>query len=171
MLQFLTVTGRGYFTPQSSIYFFRQNWPKLRKRMQYLTDQWRDVTGTTFCYFMVPERHKSGTLHAHLLVTTFMDRDRWYKDNAHQTGFGYQARVKNISSSGEAVGYVTKYIGKDWGDFPWPKGFMRVRHSQNWPIAKPQTDELWEYRTIREGDMFIEKGSLDNLGYHVVDKT
>lgn len=170
MLQFVTLTGRGYFTPTSSIVYFRQNWPKLRKRIQYLTDKWSDVTQTTFAYFLIPERHKSGNLHAHMLVTTFIDRDRWYKDNAHETGFGYQAKVKTIEDSSSAVSYVTKYIGKDFGGMSWPKGFMRVRHSQNWPMAEEKPLELWEWKSIGERDFWLEKGALENMGWFIIDK-
>lgn len=171
MMQFVTLTGRGYFTPTTSIYFFRQNWPKMRKKLHRLTDKWADVTGTKFAYFLIPERHKSGLLHAHMLVTTFMDSKKWYKNEAHKCGFGYMADVQSVDSSAAAAGYVTKYLTKDAGGIEWPKGFMRTRHSQNWPITKPAIDELWQYQTIGERDKFIELGALIDMGYHVTDKT
>jgi hypothetical protein len=171
MMQFVTLTSKGGLTPGKSIYFFRQNFPKFRKRLSRITEKWSDITGTQFAYFVVPERHKSGVLHMHGLFTTFMDLKRWYKDTANECGFGYMADVQNVETSGEAVGYITKYIGKDFGGITWPKGFMRVRHSLTWPIANPAKDELWDWLAIQEKDVWIEKNALIDLGYYVIDRS
>lgn len=170
-LQFITLTGRGYFTVNSSLYFFKQNWPKFRKRLAYVTEKYQAITGTEFAYFLIPERHKSGKLHAHMIVSTPLILERWYKDKANACGFGYMAHIKPIYDSKSAVFYATKYLTKDAGGLEWPSGFMRVRHSQNWPIAQPKSDELWEWQTIGEREHFIEAGALRNMGYWVVDKT
>jgi hypothetical protein len=168
-LQFVTLTGRGYFTVNSSLYFFSKNWPKFRKRLAYVTKKYQAITGTEFAYLLIPERHKSGKIHCHAIVSTPLVLERWYKDNAHQCGFGYMATVKPILDSKSASNYATKYLTKNAGDVEWPKGFMRVRHSQNWPIAHDKKDELWEWQTIGERDHWVEAGALRNQGYFVVD--
>jgi len=170
-LQFLTLTGRGYFTVNSSLYFFKENWPKMRKRIEYITRKYEPLTGTKFAYLLIPERHESGKLHCHAILSTPLMLERWYKTNAHQCGFGYMAHVTPIFDSGTAVAYATKYLTKNAGDEDWPKGFRRVRHSQNWEIAHQQQNELWDWQTISENALFIEKGSLINQGFYVVDKT
>lgn len=169
-LQFITLTGRGYFTPTSSIYFFRQNWPKLRKRAAKLTNGWSPWTNTFWSYFLVPERHKSGILHAHLIATTHLEGKRWWKDNAWATGFGHQTDVITIDSAGKVGGYVTKYLHKDAGGIQWPKGFMRVRHSQDWPIAKEKPLKGWEWQGMTDKAAWLEKGALVNMGFEVIDK-
>lgn len=169
-LQFVTLTGRGYFTVNSSLYFFKQNWPRFRKRLEYVTKKYQLVTGTEFAYFLIPERHASGKLHCHAIVSTPLMLERWYKDKANASGFGYMAKVKPIYDSASAVHYATKYLTKNAGDLEWPRGFMRVRHSQNWPIAQQERDELWEWQTIGENDHWLEAGALRNMGYFVVDK-
>ena len=58
-------------------------------------------------------------------------------DWAHKLGFGYEADVQTISSS-KAAAYVSKYASK--GDPAIPKGFRRVRASQNWTKSKPDPD-------------------------------
>jgi len=171
MMQFITLTGRGYFTPTSSIHFFRKNWPKMRKRIEHVTAKWADVTETAFNYFLVPERHKSGVLHAHALVTTYEGRKRWYKDTAHKCGFGWMADCQPIDTPGEAVGYITKYLHKDAGGMDWPKNFMRVRHSKGWPMADDKKNELYEWHVIRENEIPLEKGALLDQGYYVIDRT
>lgn len=170
-LQFVTLTSRGYATPAKSLYFFSQNWPKLRKRIAHQTEIWSPFTGINWAYFLIPERHKSGVLHAHLIAATHLDGQRWYKDNAYQTGFGYQADVKPDIDSLKAAYYAAKYLHKGTGAEDWPKGFMRVRHSQNWPIAKEQPLEGWLWETYKnDNTIWLEKNALLDMGWHVVDK-
>lgn len=171
MLQFVTITGRGYYTPTSSIYFMRKNWPALRKRIQYHTDKWSDVTKTEFSYLLIPERHKSGVAHWHILVATFEDRNRFWKDNAYECGFGHQAKVRNVENSVQSAGYVTKYLAKDAGQIAWPKGFRRVRTSKNWPRPIDAIPDQWDYERARElieVEMAIE--DMKALGWKIDDK-
>lgn len=168
--QFVTLTSRGYSTPASSIYFFSQNWPKLRKRASSQTNGWKPVTGVSWAYFLVPERHKSGVLHAHLIAATHIEGERWWKDNAWASGFGHQVKVKPMIDVSSAIGYVTKYLTKSAGDITWPKDFRRVRHSQNWPIDKEKPLDGWVWETVSEDVCWIEKGALINMGWQVIDK-
>lgn len=169
-LQFVTLTGRGYFTPNSSIHFFRQNWPKFRKRLGSITQKYQPLTGTEWAYFLIPERHQSGVLHCHFIASTPLMLNKWYKDNAMASGFGFMAKVKPIYDSARAAGYVTKYLTKDAGDTPWPKGFMRVRHSANWPIKDTLDIPGWSWQTINENEAWIEKNAYIDLGWQVIDK-
>lgn len=171
-LQFITLTSRGYTTPVSSLHFFRQNWPKLRKRAAYLTNGWEAWSGYKWAYFLVPERHKSGVLHAHLIAATHICGERWWKDNAYKSGFGYQVDIVEMVDPKACAGYVAKYLHKDAGGLDWPKGFMRVRHSQNWPISRPKKDEEWEWATYKNPNtIWTEKHALLDMGWKVIDKT
>lgn len=171
-LQFVTLTSRSYTTPNSSIYFFKQNWPKLRKRMADQTNSWSPITGVEWAYFLVPERHKSGVLHAHLIAATHVDGKSYWKKQAWASGFGYQIDVAQIDSVTQVANYVTKYIHKGAGAEEWPKGFRRVRHSQNWPIANEKPLEGWEWDTYKNPrTVWIEKHALIDMGWEVVDKT
>lgn len=171
-LQFVTLTSRGYATPHASLYFFGKNWPKLRKRAASLTEAWYSSTGIRWAYFLVPERHESGVLHAHLIAATHLNGKRWWKNAAYASGFGYQVDVVEMVDPKACAGYVAKYLHKDAGGLPWPKGFMRVRHSQNWPISKQKKDETWEWETYKNSNtIWTEKLALLDLGWHVIDKT
>lgn len=170
-LQFITLTSRGYTTPVSSLYFFRENWPKLRKRAAKLTMDWLPFTGIKWAYFLVPEHHRSGVLHAHLICATHLNGKRWWKDNAYASGFGYQVDLVEMVTPKACAGYVAKYLHKDADGVAWPKGFMRVRHSQNWPISRPKEDEDWHWDTYKNAAIiWQEKHALIDMGWKVIDK-
>lgn len=170
-LQFVTLTSRGYATPNKSVYFFKKNWPKMRKRMANRTKEWEPFTGIKWAYFLVPERHKSGVLHAHLIAATHISGETVWKKQAHQSGFGYMIDVQEMVTPLLAATYVSKYLHKGMGAEVWPKGFMRVRHSQNWPITKEKPLEGWEWKTYKnENTVWLEKHALLDMGWHVVDK-
>ena len=65
-LSFVTVTSRGYATPNKSLYFFKENWPNLMRRARYHTQK---SPGGKFAFFLIPERTKAGVLHAHMKRT------------------------------------------------------------------------------------------------------
>lgn len=170
-LQFVTLTSRGYATPNKSIYFFKRNWPKLRKRMADKTNEWTPFTGIKWSYFLVPERHKSGVLHAHLIAATHINGKNVWKEQAHQSGFGYVIDVQEMITPLLASKYVAKYLHKGMGAEEWPKGFMRVRHAQNWPIDKERPLGGWEWDTYRnENTVWIEKHALIDMGWDVQDR-
>ena len=171
-LQFVTLTSRGSSTANKSIYYFKENWPKLRKRMATITNAWEPWSGYRWAYFLVPEKHKSGVLHCHLIAATHICAESVWKRHAHQTGFGYIIDVQEMITPLLAATYVSKYLHKGAGAEVWPKGFRRVRHSQNWPIAHAKKDESWEWMTIKNKDtVWFEKNALIDLGYNVVDQT
>lgn len=170
-VQFVTLTSRGYCTPYSSIHFLRQNWPKLNRKLKYHTDKYARHFGLQWAYFMVPEHHRSGVAHFHLLAATLYDTEASWKDFAYGAGFGYIVDVQPLINPQQAANYVAKYLTKMEGNHQWPKGFMRVRHSANWPIAHDQVLDNWVWEPYRnENTVWIEKMALIDMGWQVVDK-
>jgi hypothetical protein len=170
-LQFVTLTSRPYATPTQSLWFFKQNWPKLNRRAKYHTEKWKDYAGKVWSYFLVPERHKSGVLHAHIICATHIAHKKFWKDWAHETGFGYIVDVQQLADAGGASAYVSKYLHKGMGAEQWPPGFMRVRHSRNWPIVPDAPLAGWEWETYANEDtVWLEKNALLNMGWEVLDK-
>jgi len=171
-LQFVTLTSRHYATPNKSLYFFKQNWPKLRKRIAYHTKKELTGTGLGFLYFLVPERHKSGVLHAHLVAATPIRERKDWKKHAYKSGFGYMLDIKEVISPMDVARYVSKYLAKQVGDDGWPKGFMHYRHSQAWPKSKPKEIEGWSWERYRSRDeALIDLMDLQINGWHLVDRT
>lgn len=147
-LQFVTLTTRGGTgrSRERAFYALRAGWPKLRKKAKY------HVEG--FAYIMIPEQHKNGIVHAHLIALGDLPK-RWWKDNAYKAGLGYMADAQVMDDPVEAAGYVSKYLGKQLQGFQWPQGFRRIRMTSNWPRLAPQIpDERYDY------EVFKSKGAL-----------
>lgn len=87
-------------------------------------------------YILVPEQHKDGRLHIHMLTNWTMPT-RWWKDNARECGLGYIAEAEEPKSLAHAAWYIGKYISKQLDVTTWPKGFRRVRPAHNWPKTPP----------------------------------
>ena len=100
-------------------------------------------------FFTVPEKHKDGRMHVHSLWNANVSQT-WLKNNARKRGLGYQAKVIHVTDASRVASYVGKYVGKDLGADV-PKGFRRVRTSQNWiDIPAPNNGLMgltWEYVT------------------------
>lgn len=170
-VQFVTLTSRGYATQNSSLYFFKQNWPKLNRRLKYNTNKWNKHFGYEWAYFLVPEHHKSGIAHFHLLAATNYNTKSTWKEWAWDTGFGYIVDVQPAIDPKQAANYISKYMHKGQGAEDWPKGFRRVRKSGNWPMSEEQPMEGWNWDTYKNEDtVWLEKMALIDMGWEVVDK-
>lgn len=128
-VMFWTVTSHAKIrTLKKGIFVWRQAWPKLRKRLKRVV---KDVA-----YAYIPEQHKDGSLHIHLIVAASVS-ERWCKDNAAKCGLGYIGEYEQIRTAGKAAWYVSKYLTKDSHRLDWPKYFRRVNTSRNWPRPEP----------------------------------
>lgn len=124
-VMFWTVTSHSKVrTLEKGIYVWRKAWPKLRKRLQRVENN--------VAYANMPEQHKDGSLHVHLLVAAQVS-ERWCKDNAAQTGLGYIGEYEEVRTPGKAAWYASKYLTKDSHKLDWPKFFRRFNTSRNWP--------------------------------------
>lgn len=104
-------------------------WGKLSTRLRRETRPLK--------YALMPELHKDTRVHVHLLTNSSVST-RWLKNNARQCGLGYQVDAEEIEDAGRAIFYAIKYLGKSAGEVKWPRGFRRVRTSQQWP-QMPET--------------------------------
>jgi len=140
MVDFITITSHEKLTSfQATQAVWRSAWPILYAAIKRRN---HDLE-----YFIVPERHKDGRMHIHALWTAGVSQ-KWLKDNGRKRGLGYQAKVKKVADGGQAIKYVTKYVGKGLGEDV-PKRTRRVIVSQGWPdIPAPNTPLnglKWEY--------------------------
>ena len=136
-LSFVTLTSHRLVRSLSrGIEVWRSAWPKLSAR-------WRRATNK-LQYLYIPEHVKGSNFHVHLITTATLPT-RWYKDNAAETGLGYEAKAVLILEAKWCGGYVGKYLGKAMSSMEYPKYFRRVNTSRGWP--KPpsvQTPYEWE---------------------------
>lgn len=160
----ITITANRYWRGQErSIANFRKNWPKLRKRIQYHIGDFR--------YAIFAERHPSdnATMHIHMLCTNIFTT-RWWKDNAHSCGLGFQSKVVPVGHGGFAAYYATKYLNKSIDAEGWPKSFHRARFSQNWPEYKADFKSTADWRVfMSSAHLHDEMRHWLSSGYRIVN--
>jgi len=160
--QFVTITSRGYVTPQKSLAIFKTSWPKLIRRIVYAQDEKPE-------YLLVPEHHKNGKLHAHILITA-NHSVHWWHDAAFKSGMGFMADTKPIESPERAGQYIHKELTKQLAGRSWPRNFRRVRKSQKWPLPPVSDHPGWESEVFKkEGDKNWQVHLLRDLGYQVYE--
>ncbi len=135
-LSFVTLTShRLVRSLRRGIEVWRGAWPLLSSRWR------RAAPGLQYLY--IPEHVRGSNFHVHLITTAPLPT-RWYKDNAAETGLGYEAKAVRILDPTWCGGYVAKYLGKAMSNMDYPKYFRRVNTSRAWPRpADPKTPYEW----------------------------
>jgi hypothetical protein len=147
---FVTLTSHWKLkTFDSTLAVWPKAWAKLSTRMRRAAK----VNGQIMRYVLIPEKHKDGRLHSHMMVNqpfgivisrnnTFYSK--WLRDNAVACGLGFQADIQPLGTPARAAFYTTKYIAKGLDLDDWPKHLRRIRTSQGWPDApEADTQDIW----------------------------
>ena len=124
---FCTMTaGKQARTNAQAISHFRQDWPKLQRRMK------REYGN--FDYVIIPELGElRARYHQHMICSTLIEQ-RWLKDNCAACGLGFIADSQETVNPGQVAFYCAKYIAKSLQKgLHWPKTLHRVRTSRTWP--------------------------------------
>jgi len=157
----VTITGHEKHSLGHAIACYPDQWNKLQSR-------WRREVGKP-TYAMFPEMGDDNDhFHAHILTDKWAT-ERWWKDNARESGMGYMADEGDYNIPPEkAAGYASKYLGKQLGT-KWEKGFRRVRTSQNWPkVPQLSKDENWTFELLpRMVSLADAAETLRENGYRV----
>jgi hypothetical protein len=163
--RFLTVTSAGTVTPTHSVLRFKLAWPKLRKALA------RRSPGK-FEYLLIPERQKSGRLHAHFACNAPVSSHALH-DLAWRSGMGYQAKAEQIKTPQGAAWYTAKYLAKQIAGTSWPARFHRVRHSNGWPeLPERKALDQYAYTVYTSRDSaWLEYHALLEMGYKALDRT
>jgi len=110
---------------------------------------------------------KRARFHVHLITTATLPA-RWYKDNAAETGLGYQAEAVEITKAIECGAYMGKYLGKAIATLDWPKYWRRINTSRKWPKPKePETPYDWTYLGNHPGYAKAEAQAYHRRGWTV----
>lgn len=159
-LDFVTVTSHEKLSAAASLAVLPKAWHKLYFRLRRRAE--------TVEYFAVPEQHKSGRWHLHVIVTARLKK-KWWKDNARACGLGYQSDVQEVADSGGVGNYVTKYLTKTLQNSNLPKGFRRVRLSHGWPSLPGREFGDWEFAKLGELDAVNDEVAyLQKRGFTVI---
>jgi len=163
-LDFVTLTHRGYHTPESARKRWRDCWPKVIQNAR------RHIANLFYCY--VHEVHKSGVMHVHL-ICTHTDSKRFWKDTPAVRGFGYMNYCEPVRDPARAAFYVSKYLGKQLEWASWPKHWRRIGTCRHWPtLPDPEQSPHWKFSkvdTLYPLTELYERLALDGYATHTVD--
>lgn len=159
-IDFLTLTSHEKLDRAGSLAVWPKSWKKLRERARHATGG--------FQYLLVPEQHADGRLHVHAVETAGLGK-RWWKDNARACGLGFMAEEEEARTPQGAAYYVVKYLTKSIGYLDWPRGFRRVRTSQDWPkLPEPEREPGWNFKPLSPDRAMSEYvAALAEQGYLV----
>ncbi len=143
-LWFMTLTlARRFHTAEQGFSALPTLWDSTRKAYQ------RYYGKFTYIAFVEGQPLRSYMPHFHILTTTEPPTQRGKKgyvtkhalhDFAIAYGWGFEADLQIVNSA-EAALYVAKYASKQ--SPATPKGFRRVRVSQDWPALEPKSGGQW----------------------------
>jgi len=163
-IQFCTITMPGHIRgTNAGIKRWRSAWPKLLRRIKRCSEH--------VAYIQVPEQHKDGAYHVHLLTTATIT-ERWLKDNCASCGLGWKDEIELVESASKSAAYVAKYLTKHSHLLTWPKYLRRVNLSRNWP--KPDeieknpnwsVERLTSNRTVRRWVSILKAEKWTVLAY------
>lgn len=148
---------------ERSVLNLRQGWKKLYNRIKYEYQ--------VEYYARVWESHKDGSFHLHGLIDTAQMSKRWLKNNARETGMGYQVDLSQIDNAGQVAGYIAKYFLKSEVVGEYPKNLRRIEVSRNWtklPDLKAATLLDWYIQQTRDGQI-ARAQSFYNRGFDIID--
>lgn len=152
-------------------------------------------SGGHWCYAQVTERQKRGHPHSHILTTfnpgdTYTEkrgkwritpsgkpewhvkdtlRSDWLQKALTNAGLGNEYDISIVSTIEGASRYVAKYLFKpSIFENQWPKGWKRVRYSQNFPkLPKKKTDAMVllsasDWQDLARKAVVVLTGNLDD---------
>jgi hypothetical protein len=167
-VQFVTLTSHEKLqSAELTFAVLAKAWNKLNRRAKREAER----LGYTAYYVSIPEQHKSGRWHLHMLYSPALPL-RFWKDNARASGLGYQCAVRDFEAHGRAGQYMLKYLRKSLKTSVngWAKSMRRIRHSNNWPISEQnkRTNKDWEWDILpKEVSLRDEIDRLIEAGYRV----
>ena len=167
---FLTITANPKlhkWSPEITIRNLQEVWKKLYDRLL------RRYGKESMEYVRVFEPHKSGKFHMHILLACgemydkaeFVIRSKkdefkhpeclWLSATCAELGGGWRVHITRVhehrtgrSNAGLVTGYILKYMGKNFGGFPFPKHQRRICTSRR--IGSPATASkgqgVWIYK-------------------------
>lgn len=179
-LNFITITTRGAGIPIKEA---EQNYLLWTNRLLTNLRTKTARVGGYWCYVQVTERQKRKHPHSHILTTYEPDdvvegvKEHWTTKRAGigemeyvdalrsevlqaavcSSGLGEQYDFSRVRSPQAVSRYVGKYLFKSSLITVWPKGWKRVRYSQNWPNEKLDTTDGFVLLSWRDWENLAKK--------------
>lgn len=175
-------------TQRSTKAVFDDAWKKLYQRLK--------IAQRDFSYVIVPELHKDGRMHVHIVTNMHAPEtycihrkrkankqvkrmrhpdlmDKFWKDVPRVCGFGYANDQEHIEGDVlKVAGYIAKYLAKQRKVNQWPSNFKHVRASHDVPDIPEQPSNLdgFNWQVLTSETQLIEKISACRAnGYRLLD--
>ncbi len=148
MPRFATITQSGKVrTPRFAYSILASQWSGFRNRWEY----WARKQGipNPYAAFVEGQSRRAGMPHFHILAAGLPDKEK-LQEMVVSSGFGYQVDLQRIKPNAGAAWYVSKYSTKSSDAQFMPRGFRRVRYSEDWPNMLFRADLLEGASIIRE---------------------
>lgn len=179
-LNFITITTRG---SGLKVQEAEQNYLLWTNRLLTNLRVQTARSGDYWCYVQVTERQKRRHPHSHIL-TTYDPHDAvkgikkgWHIDSAgnrsyerkeilvserlqtacKSAGLGEQYDYSVVRDAQAVARYVGKYLFKQALHTVWPKGWKRVRYSQNWPKQEFSGTDAFVLLSWRDWEVLAKK--------------
>lgn len=86
-------------------------------------------------------------------------------------GLGVQARISLVDSPEACSRYIAKYLFKNTAFEDWPKGWKRVRYSQNWPkLPEKSNPRAFVILSAWDWNMAADSGDLVTRDYATYER-
>lgn len=148
MPRFATITQPGSVKTAVFAYsiLFSQ-WEGFRHRWDY----WVRKAGleNPFAAFVEGQSRRAGMPHYHIIAAGLPDKEK-LREFAIKSGFGFQVDLQKINPNSGVAWYVSKYSTKSSDARYMPRGFRRVRFSQDWPDMLFRADLLETESIVRQ---------------------
>lgn len=132
----LTINSNDHDSPDEAARELKRGWCALRRRIQ------RAWPGHKIPFIVVFEKHKSGYPHMHLLLRAPFIPQKWLKAAWEQITGAWMVHISQIRTVGQAMFYVTKYIGKDLAPF---EGCKRWWRSHDYNVIEEEREPIHLY--------------------------
>lgn len=141
--KFVTLTLRGGISPDRAYKVLPDMWDKMRRRFTLFGREF----GLPFMYCAFIENQSRGVPHLHI-VSSISPKHHELKEWSVKSGMGYMVDVQPIAANKGVAWYISKYVGKGNDKGLMPKGFRRVRYSENWPRVVLNVDRDEERQDV-----------------------
>jgi len=150
---FCTITSSGKLKNRDQCLWVEPKaWKKLFSRIHYHHGKVR--------YVYIPELHKKGKVHWHLLMSGAIPV-KWWKYHAPRCGFGYMVDSEPVRDGRNSVLYVSKELSKSLAISQWPRNLRRIRTNQQWPVI-PDTET---YDRLQLPWVYYRQSSVEELEF------
>jgi hypothetical protein len=181
-LYFWTITCRG---KECSIEQAEQNYLLWCNRLFTAARQKAKLQNHHWAYVAVTERQKRLHPHSHI-ITTYAPNDAkayakgeilpnrrrarhdtlwsdWFRKTNVSSGLGQECDISAVRNPVAVAVYIAKYLFKEAINTQWPKGWKRVRYSQNWPKL-PERKSEEAFPLVRMAD-WLKVAAMDEKIY------